>query len=139
MMNEKAGEDRRIDRGTSGFTLIEIMLVTVIIGILAGMVVVVFRGQAQDARINRARGDIKSYQTTLELFALKNNDQYPESLQELVQKEFIQEVNRDPWGTPYIYVKPGNRYRNAYDLFSAGPDGAEGTEDDVWLAEEESQ
>jgi len=120
-----------------GFTLIEIMLVTVIIGILAGMVVVVFAGQATDARVRTALGDIKLYESALDMYALDHNDKYPASLDALAsgEKKYVRDLNKDPWGNPYNYVKPGVRHPRSYDLSSSGPDGVKGTEDDVaqWL------
>lgn len=117
----------------AGFTLIELMLVTVIIGVLAGMVVMVFTGSATDAKIRAASGDIKTYQSALDLFALDNNDQYPANLAQLASgsKKYLRDLNNDPWGNPYIYEKPGSHHPESYDLYSAGPDGQKGTEDDV--------
>jgi len=129
-------ENYRIS-SNGGFTLIEIMLVTVIIGILAGMVVVVFAGQATDARVRTALGDIKLYESALDMYALDHNDKYPSSLDALVsgEKQYVRDLNKDPWGNPYNYMKPGTKHPRSYDLFSSGPDGVKGTEDDVaqWL------
>jgi general secretion pathway protein G len=126
---------------TDGFTLIELMLVTVIIGILAGMVVVVFAGNATSARIKAALGDISSYESALELYALDNNDQYPSSLNQLVsgKKKYLRDLNTDPWGNPYIYEKPGRKHPESFDLYSSGADGQKGTGDDVapWLNNEQ--
>lgn len=130
-------QERKSIQSNAGFTLIELMLVTVIIGVLAGMVVMVFTGSATDAKIKAASGDIKSYQNALDLFALDNNDRYPDSLSQLAtgKKKYIRDLNKDPWGTPYIYEKPGSQHPESYDLYSAGPDAQKGTEDDVadWL------
>lgn len=128
-------------RGNDGFTLIELILVTVIIAILAGMVTLTFRGSATDAKNKAALGDIKAYESAIELYALENNDQYPATLQQLTtgKKQYIRELNKDPWGNAYVYLKPGEHHRNSYDIFSAGPDGARGTEDDIapWLVKNE--
>ncbi len=111
-----------------GFTLIELILVTVIIGILAGMVTVVFTGRAEEARINAAKGDIASYNTAIDLYALDHNDKFPSSLQDLVAKrKYVKELNKDPWKNEYVYKVQGT----SYTVTSAGPDGAPGTEDDV--------
>ena len=118
-------------RDSGGFTLIELILVTVIIAILAGMVTLTFSGSATDAKIKAALGDIKSYESAIELYALKNNDQYPDNLAGLLEAGFIRDLNRDPWGNPYVYVKPGVHHKKSYDLFSRGPDGVQGTDDDV--------
>lgn len=123
--------------GQSGFTLIEIMLVTIIIGILAGSVVMVFQGNTTTAKINRALGDIKMYESALDMYALEHNDKYPESLDQLrgAKRSYVREITKDPWGNPYNYVKPGQRHPESYDVFSSGPDGTKGTDDDVaqWL------
>lgn len=132
---------QRMRDETDGFTLIELMLVTVIIGILAGMVVVVFAGNATSARIKAALGDISSYESALELYALDNNDQYPSSLNQLVsgKKKYLRDLNTDPWGNPYIYEKPGRKHPESFDLYSSGADAQKGTGDDVapWLNNEQ--
>ncbi len=111
-----------------GFTLIELILVTVIIGILAGMVSLSFLGRAQEARIKAAKGDIALYNTAIDLYALDHNDKLPASLQDLVAKrKYVKELNKDPWGNEYIYKPQGS----SYTVTSAGADGAPGTADDV--------
>jgi len=113
----------------SGFTLIELILVTVIIGILAGMVTVSFAGRAEEARKRAAKGDIASYTTAIDLYALDHNDKLPQSLQDLVsgKRQYVRELNKDPWGVEYVYKSQGTKY----EIFSAGPDGQAGTGDDV--------
>lgn len=133
----------RAARDNGGFTLIELILVTVIIAILAGMVTLSFRGTATDAKIRAALGDIKSYESAIELYALENNDQYPEELSELLtgKKQYLRELNMDPWGNAYVYLKPGAQHRESYDVYSMGPDGVRDTEDDVapWLRREDEE
>jgi len=117
-----------------GFTLIELILVTVIIGILAGMVTLTFAGRAEEARIKAAKGDIASYTTAIDLYALDHNDKYPASLQDLVggKRSYVREINKDPWGNPYNYKVTGT----SYTIFSAGPDGTPGSADDVTSSSE---
>ena len=112
-----------------GFTLIELILVTVIIGILAGMVTLTFAGRAEEARIKAAKGDIASYNTAVDLYALDHNDKLPASLDDLAngKRKYVKELNKDPWGNPYIYKAEGS----SYTVTSAGADGAPGTADDV--------
>jgi general secretion pathway protein G len=130
---------RRLARAEGGFTLIELILVTVIIAVLAGMVTLSLRGTSREAKIKAALGDIKSYQTALDLFALDHNDKYPKALQELVtgKKKYLRDLNEDPWGNLYVYLMPGEHYPESFDMFSMGPDGVRGTADDVapWLAQ----
>lgn len=130
----------RAPRGNGGFTLIELILVTVIIAILAGMVTLSFRGTATEAKIRAARGDIKSYESAVELFALENNDRYPEQLTDLAtgKKQYIRDLNQDPWGNPYVYLLPGKYHKDSYDILSMGPDGTLGSEDDIapWIKPE---
>lgn len=113
----------------SGFTLIELILVTVIIGILAGMVTLTFAGRAEEARKRAAKGDIASYTTAIDLYALDHNDKLPASLQDLVsgKRQYVRELNKDPWGNDYVYKPQGSKYT----IFSAGPDGQAGSPDDV--------
>jgi general secretion pathway protein G len=125
----------------SGFTLIELILVTVIIAVLAGMVTLSLRGTATDAKIRAALGDIKTYQSAIDLYALEHNDQFPKTLDALVsgRKKYLRELNEDPWGNPYVYLVPGEHHADSFDIFSMGPDGARGTGDDVapWLMPDE--
>ncbi|HDP35156.1 MAG TPA: prepilin-type N-terminal cleavage/methylation domain-containing protein [Candidatus Hydrogenedentes bacterium] len=122
-------------KNTGGFTLIELILVTVIIGILAGMVMVNYGGRAREAQIRAAKGDIANLSTAVDLFALDNNDNYPSSLDDLVsgKRRYVRELQPDPWGNPYNYKPPTDILRADYDIFSSGPDGVPGTEDDVTL------
>lgn len=117
----------------SGFTLIELILVVVIIGILASMMAINFTGFGEKARINAAKGDITTLETSIDLFALEHNDKYPQTLQELVGRGpgSLKELKNDPWTNPYIYSVPGKHNKDRYDLISAGPDGQQGTADDI--------
>ena len=113
----------------SGFTLIELILVTVIIGILAGMVTLSFAGRAEEARVRAAKGDIANYNTAIELYALDHNDKYPVTLSDLMsgKRKYFHELNKDPWGNDYNYTKKDS----SYEVFSSGPDGSPNTPDDV--------
>ncbi|MCK5862261.1 MAG: type II secretion system protein GspG [Candidatus Hydrogenedentes bacterium] len=118
---------------TGGFTLIELILVTVIIGILAGMVMVNYGGRAREAQIRASKGDIANLSTAIDLFALDNNDTYPAGLDNLVSgtRRYIRELQPDPWGNAYNYKAPTDIMLADYVIFSSGPDGMPGTEDDV--------
>ncbi len=116
-----------------GFTLIELILVTVIIGILAGMVALNYSGRVRDTQIRASKGDISSYSSAVDMYALDNNDEYPKSLNDLVggKRNYVREVRPDPWGNPYIYTPPTDVLKADYKIFSAGPDGVPGNDDDI--------
>ncbi len=116
-----------------GFSLIELILVTVIIGILAGMVVGYYGGRVSEAQIRAAKGDIATLSSQVELYALDNNDAFPKTLEDLItgKRKYIREMRPDPWGNPYIYKPPTDVLRADYQITSSGPDGIPGNEDDV--------
>jgi len=126
----------------SAFTLIELLLVLVILGILAAIVVPKFAGRTEDARKTAATTQISSFGTALDAFEV-DNGYYPKGksgLLDLVQAPrdaqnwkgpYLKDVPKDPWNNDYIYEFPGRRNLNSYDLSSAGPDGKASSEDDI--------
>ena len=112
----------------SGFTLIELILVTVIIAILAGSVTVVFRGRTEQARFSRAMYDIQCYYSAIDLYALDHNDKLPGGLNDL-EGRYVRKVKNDPWGNPYVFKKGGKG--GYYEILSCGADGRPGGGDDV--------
>ncbi len=127
-----------------GFTLLEIMVVVVIIGLLVAAVAPNFIGQIGTAEINRAKTDIRSIETALTLYRL-DNFRYPstaEGLEALVTnpgeasapnwKQQLSKIPVDPWNQPYLYASPGQR--GDFDVFTYGADrqeGGEGTNADI--------
>ncbi len=122
-----------------GFTLIEIMVVVVIIGLLAAIVAPNLIGNIDKAAVTRAKGDIRSIETALDLYRL-DNFRYPttdQGLQALVTnpgevtarnwKPYLNSVPSDPWSNTYQYLYPGQQ--REFDVFSYGADGQEGGED----------
>ncbi len=108
-----------------GFSLIEVMIVVVIIGLLAGIVTFATREYLERAKRQRARADIAQLVTAVDSFYL-DKGRYPdnqEGLKALVPG-FIKSLPNDPWGRPYQYVQPGKR--GAYEIVSYGADGREG-------------
>ena len=131
-----------------GFTLIEIMLVIIIIGVLVAMVVPNFAGRGEQARRAAAKADIEANLATgLDLYEL-DNGHYPtteQGLIALIEKPTStpvpnnwngpylkkKKIPQDPWGRDYVYVSPGIHNTEDYDLYSYGPDGVEGHDDIV--------
>lgn len=117
-------------RNNSGFTLIELILVTVIIGLLAGMVVANYGGVLFRSSVRIAQGDIANLTNQVMRYAIENNDSYPKNLADLEPK-YVRELKSDPWGNPYQYKPPTDLEIGNFVIFSAGPDGIPGTDDDV--------
>ena len=122
-----------------GFTLLEIMVVVVIIGLLVAAVAPQFIRQIDTAEINRARQDLRSIELSLNLYRL-DNFRYPstsEGLDALVTnpgenvapnwKQYLREIPVDPWQQPYHYASPGQRGGD-FDVFTYGADRQEGGE-----------
>ena len=124
-----------------GFTLIEIMVVVIIIGLLAAIVAPNVIGRVDDAQITRAKADISQIENALKFYRL-DNFAYPSSeqgLEALVTKPndpniknwktggYLDRVPKDPWGNPYLYLNPGNN--GEIDVYTLGSDGKPGGED----------
>lgn len=117
----------------SGFTLVEIMVVIVILGLLATMVATNVLVASDDAKIGKAQTDLKTIQGAAEMFYAKKG-RPPDTVEELAEKDergnsFLKELSDDPWGNAYV-LRPGDRPRE-FEIISFGPDGSEGTEDDI--------
>ena len=110
-----------------GFTLIEIMVVVVILGILASLVVPTIMERPDHARQVRAKQDVRAITSALSMYRLDNFD-YPVTLDELAtgSNKYLERVPSDPWGRPYNYSYPGHRSDAKFDIYSYGVDGAEG-------------
>ncbi len=117
----------------SGFTLIELILVTVLIGILAGAIVQNYPGYVTKTKIARAQADIATLVETIQTYAITHNDKCPSSLEVLASEDppLIRGLSRDPWGNPYVYQPATSPTKVDFTVYSAGPDGSPGTEDDV--------
>ncbi len=126
---------------SSGFTLIEVLVVVVILGILATVIVPRIMGRPEEARRTKSMMDIKSIETALNLYKIDSGS-FPtteQGLEALVEKPatgeiprkwrdggYLAKVPKDPWGNVYIYLSPGEH--GDYDLVSYGPDGEKGGE-----------
>ena len=126
-------------RVQQGFTLIELMVVLLIIGVLAALIVPNVLDRADDARVTAAKTDVNNLMQALKLYRL-DNQRYPtaeQGLQALLTKptvvpippnwkSYLDLLPNDPWGKPYVYLNPG--VKGEVDVMSLGADGQAGGE-----------
>lgn len=128
---------------SKGFTLVEIMVVVVILGILAATIIPQFIGTAKEAKVSAAKANVSELENALERFYIQL-DRHPtteEGLKVLVEPPagdekkwrgpYIKLLRPDPWGNPYQYRSPGIHHTSSFDLWSRGADGADGGEGDA--------
>lgn len=139
MLFSRQTSRRVATRLEQGFTLIEIMVVVIILGILAAIVAPNVIGRVGDAQIQAAKQDIRGVENALKLYRLDNFN-YPASeqgLQALVSKPadpnirnwkgpYLDRLPKDPWGNTYLYLNPGNNAE--IDIYTLGRDGRPGGE-----------
>lgn len=140
-----------IRNSSSGFTLIELLLVLVILATLAAIVTPKFTRRSEQARITAARTQLSYFEVALDAFEI-DLGRYPtnaEGLRALVEKpasnaedwqqSYLRtDIPKDPWGNEYSYRYPGQNNQDSYDLYSYGPDGKLGGDDDItnWTEEQ---
>jgi len=134
-------EIQPVRKKSPGFTLVEIMVVVVIIGILAAAIIPQFIGTTQDAKVSAAKAQVAELESAVERFYV-HMDRYPtadEGLKVLVDPPagddakkwrgpYIKQLRNDPWGNPYQYLVPGTHNPASFDIWSRGADGADGGE-----------
>jgi len=142
--NNKRMCGRQCGRYVSGFTLIELMLVMVILATMAAIVLPKFTGRAKQAKITAAKTQIAQFEVALDAFEI-DIGRYPtttEGLRALVEKPATdsegwlqpyikRDVPKDPWDSEYVYRYPGQYNQDGYDLYSVGPDRKLGGDDDI--------
>ncbi len=129
-------------QAVSGFSLVEILVVLVILGLLVSVVAPTVLNRADEARVQKVYADFASIETALKLYRLDNFN-YPtteQGLEALVEASsldpvprnfkkggYLERIPMDPWGRPYLYLSPGEN--GEFDLYSYGADGLSGGED----------
>lgn len=131
-------------RRSSGFTLLEMVIVLGIIAMILGGAIFAMRGIGDAAKLRQVESDFKSFQSALAMYKL-NAGSYPTTQQGLnalkdkptttpVPRRWVQvmsSIPADPWDSPYGYRFPGKKRANEFEMFSKGPDGLENTADDL--------
>jgi len=129
LLTERAG-------GTvKGFSLLEIMVVITIMTMIMGAVGVGVMSYLDKSKIKQSRIDISTISNALDLYKTEFG-RYPDSedgLSRLVEEKILKEkkIPKDPWGNDFIYIYPGSNNEDSFDLYSFGPDGKEGGNDDI--------
>ena len=128
----------------SGFTLLEMVIVLGIIAMILGGSIFAMKNIGNAAKLKQVDADAKGFDSGLRMYKL-NAGNYPttqQGLQALVDKpssapvpkrwaKVAERVSKDPWGNDYIYKFPGKKNASEFEIISKGPDGQEGTEDDI--------
>ncbi len=146
-------EPNRVRRSASrpaAFTLIEVLLVLIILVILGSLAANIFTGTQDKANVKSTIIQIGFIEDALDRYRLDMN-KYPEDIEDLWEEPsdedeakkwtpYMEKVSEDSWGNPYEYLAEGEKNPNKYDLWSNGPDGDDGTEDDIgnWDDEDDS-
>ncbi len=135
-------------RRPTAFTLIEVMLVMIILVILGSLAQNIFTNTQDQANIRAATAQVGMIGTPFNLFRL-NMNKYPDKLEDLWKEPsdsdeakkwgaaYMEKLSEDPWGNSYQYLAEGKKNSDKYDFWSYGPDGEDGTEDDIGNWEDE--
>ena len=143
MADDECKQVRRCSE--AGFSLVELMVVIFIMGLLATLVIINVAPVGDQSRVGKAHSDIAAFESALEMYSL-DMYAYPGGDAGLAALKaapagvdaasyrpggYIKRMRDDPWGNPYHYDVPGQRSGGAYDVYSAGPDGKPGNDDDI--------
>ncbi len=127
-----------------GFTLMELLLVLMILVVLASMAVTTFSGTQENALKSAAKGQVGLFKSAIDLYHFQTR-QYPKSLTDLTKKPSdsriadrwagpylsTSDIPLDPWDQEYRFTVPGKHNPDSFDVWSVGPDGQDGSDDDI--------
>lgn len=116
-----------------GMTLIEIMVVLVILGLIAGAIGVNVFASLKDAQNKTAKLDITELSNAVDLYHVETGN-WPDSIQQLIPK-FTKTLRKDPWGNDYVFIRAGE----GYEIYSYGPDKVQGGGDDISTKQDNSK
>lgn len=127
-MNCRQASPRAVARG---FSLLELSLVIVILGLLATVAAINVAGAGERARVNTTKTSMETINQAIKTFALEKSGQYPTSINDMITGNYLEAgKTQDAWERDFFYLAPG-RAGNEYELISAGKDGEFGTDDDI--------
>jgi general secretion pathway protein G len=139
---QKFGRRQRARNERQGFTLMEVLLVLMILVVLASIAVGIFGGTQEQALKDAAKGQLGVFKSAVSVYQLHTR-RLPSDLKDLVDKPgdsklaerwhgpYLDRSPVDPWDNPYKIASPGKHNSNSYDVWSTGPDGQDGTADDI--------
>jgi general secretion pathway protein G len=142
MIGSQIRKHRVQRRRRGGFTLMEVLLVLVILVVLASMAVTVFSGTQAQAEKRAAAAQVGIFKSAVTMYKFDTKD-FPDNLESLVTRPgdakladrwagpYIDKVPKDPWDNDYRFAAPGKHNPEGFDIWSTGPDGSDGTEDDI--------
>lgn len=116
-----------------GFTLLEMMIVVVIIGLLATVTIVAVAGRSDDARRSATIAKMSQIKTALDTYYMQHSGRYPPTLETLTQgaSPYLDRVPLDGWKREFVYMPTAREQGRPYSLYSMGKDGVPGTEEDI--------
>ena len=139
MKFNRHAKNRISNPSVRGFTLVEMLLVLVILGLLAAIVYPNYAKQGPGARIKATKVQIAAFSEALDTFQIENGH-YPHALKDLIQRPndaaswhgpYVKKISKDAWEHDYLYSCPGKHNADSFDLMSMGEDGQAGTQDDI--------
>ncbi|MEM7403569.1 MAG: type II secretion system protein GspG [Myxococcota bacterium] len=116
----RAASQSVLSRSVRGFSLIEIMVVLLLMGLAGGLVTTYVTRQLQQGRVRAATTQVRSFDSSIELYNLTHY-KYPNNLQELLEKGILKEIPKDPWGKNYQYQVPGSVNKKGFDVYTINP------------------
>jgi len=141
-MNTNRTNHGRTAHARGGFTLMEVLLVLVILVVLASLAVNMFSGVQEKADQRAAAAQVGLYKSAINMYRFETK-QYPDSLEDLVNKPgdatlasrwdgpYMDKIAKDPWDQEYRFAAPGKHNPEGFDVWSVGPDGQDGSADDI--------
>jgi general secretion pathway protein G len=115
----------------AGMTLIEILIVLALISLVTGSIGVMVFNNFKKGQTKVAKTQVSEVIGAVQQYMMDNNNNCPQGIEELISQKLLKKDHKDPWGKPFTLKCPGEQDPDGVDVVSAGPDKAEGTDDDI--------